>query len=337
MVPFTTIILEPNGDVGICRQKGTEFIFGNLKEQSLEDIWMSPKLQAWREEFISGNIQTCSREAKHMRCHLCPDNNEMLSFMDFSKLDKPKIIKLTANFNGQCNLQCQMCHIWKMPNGLYDELNFWSYARKEIFPHIQEIDMLSGEPLIQQDTYKLIDEMSELNPACQWTITTNAHWKFGDKIKNALERIELRNLIVSIDSFDPDTYHHIRYPGRLDLVLNTLDELITYRDKRAGQGRGFGIHLNFLAQKDNWREIPHALDFCLKKSIKPFVTYLYEPPEYSLDQLNSSGKREVIDFLIGETPKERFYLLQRVLYPLISSLDPLERKQAYLEMMSSES
>src|SRR5579885_2048245 len=36
-VPFTALILEPDGRVGSCRVKGTEFSVGNLKTQTLEE------------------------------------------------------------------------------------------------------------------------------------------------------------------------------------------------------------------------------------------------------------------------------------------------------------
>lgn len=37
IVPFTTIILQPNGNVGICRHKGTEFFIGNIRENTMAE------------------------------------------------------------------------------------------------------------------------------------------------------------------------------------------------------------------------------------------------------------------------------------------------------------
>ena len=39
VVPFTTIILEPNGNVGVCRLHGTDEALGNLSENTIEEIW----------------------------------------------------------------------------------------------------------------------------------------------------------------------------------------------------------------------------------------------------------------------------------------------------------
>ena len=299
VVPFTTIILEPNGDVGICRQKGTEFIFGNIKENNLEEIWNSQKLMDWRQEFISGNITTCTKEMKHMRCHQCKENNQMLDSIDFDHLLTPKILKLTANFNGQCNLQCQMCHVWKMPNGLYDEINFWEYAKENLFPTIHEVDMLSGEPLIQKDTFRLINEVSEVNPNCLWTITTNAHWKLSQHITSHLDKIKIKNLIVSIDSLNAGTYYKIRYPGKIDLVLSNLERIMEYKNARTDrQLDDFNVHWNFLAQKDNWREIPEVLEYTEKRGILPFVTFLYEPHEFSLLNLENNEKSTIVTYLL---------------------------------------
>jgi radical SAM protein with 4Fe4S-binding SPASM domain len=335
VVPFTTIILEPNGDVGVCRQKGTEFIFGNIKDNTLEEIWNGEKLTSWRKEFISGEIDTCTKEMKHMRCHQCKENNQMLDALNFDNLLESKIIKLTANFNGQCNLQCQMCHIWKMPNGLYDEVNFWEYAKESLFKTIHEIDMLSGEPLIQKDTFRLINEVSDVNPECKWTITTNAHWKLNDHIQSHLDKIVLKNLIVSIDSLDKETYYKIRYPGKIDLVLQNLEELIRYKNERQSNGlQPFNIHWNFLAQKDNWREIPEVLKYTQDRGILPFVTFLYEPEEYSLLTLPPHEQKEIITYLIENTLHKDLPQIRRVILPLIESQSIADKKTYLMAMMA---
>src|SRR5690606_29665006 len=220
LVPFTTIILEPDGQVGMCRQKGSDFPIGNIKENTIEEIWNGEKARKWRREFLTGSPINCETEVRHRRCNHCPENNKLLSDIELNEIQTTPIRKLTANFNGKCNLQCQMCDIWQKPNGLYDEINFWEPAKKNIFPYLKEVDLLSGEPFIQGDTYRLIDEISEVNPDCFWIFTTNAHWKLTPKVKESLNKIKIKNIILSIDSLDKETYHKMRYPGDLNFVLD---------------------------------------------------------------------------------------------------------------------
>lgn len=256
LVPFTTIILEPDGQVGMCRHKGSDFPIGHIQHNTIEEIWNGEKARQWRGEFLEGRPGFCSKEVKHQHCNLCTENNKLLDDIELSEWQTKPILKLTANFNGKCNLQCQMCDIWQKPNGLYDQINFWEPARRTIFPFLKEVDLLSGEPFIQNDTYRLIDEISSVNPGCKWIFTTNAHWKLTDKVKESLDKIQIRNIIFSIDSLKADTYHKIRYPGDLSFVLKNVDNLINYNKERVAQGLNeISFVWNFLVQKDNYREI----------------------------------------------------------------------------------
>src|SRR5271163_937991 len=73
IVPFTTLQLEPDGLVGVCRQKGSEYPVGSLLENSFDEIWNGPLIREWRRQFLEGDVRNCSAEVKHRACHLCPD------------------------------------------------------------------------------------------------------------------------------------------------------------------------------------------------------------------------------------------------------------------------
>lgn len=336
LVPFTTLILEPNGSVGVCRQKGTEFSIGNIKETPIDEIWNNHFIRQWRKEFLDGKPNVCKDEIQQKHCNLCPQNNQMLDYVSFEEFQKKPFIKLTANFNGKCNLQCQMCHVWKLPNGLYDEINFWGPAKNSIFPFVKEIDLLSGEPFIQPDTYRLIQQVHEVNPDCKWMFTTNAHWKLNQKIKDHLNKIFVKYIVLSVDSLDPQTYHKIRYPGNLSIVLENIDSLLQYNNERVQLGLNkIEFNFNFLVQKDNWQEVKNVIHYCLDKDILPFITYLYEPVQFSLNTLDMDKKAEILDFYFETLNVEELNIIMRVLLPLIASLSPALRAQYYLQIQQS--
>lgn len=333
LVPFTTIILEPNGSVGVCRQKGTEFSIGNITEKPINEIWNNDFIKQWRREFLEGKPLICKSEVSHKHCNLCPQNNQMLDHVDFAEEQTKPFIKLTANFNGKCNLQCQMCHVWKLPNGLYDEINFWEPAKRDIFPFVKEIDLLSGEPFIQPDTFRLINDVQQVNPDCKWMFTTNAHWKLNTRIKESLDKIFIKYIVLSVDSLIPETYYKIRYPGKLSIVLQNIDELLHYNQKRVESGLNkIEFNFNFLVQKDNWREVKNVIQFCLEKDILPFITYLYEPTPFSLDTLKDEEKTSILDFYFDELNIEELNIIMRIILPLISGLPPVLKGEYYLKV-----
>lgn len=329
IVPFTNVILEPNGSVGMCRQKGTEYSIGNLKENTLQEIWNGPIAQKWRGEFIESNSTMCRSDIDYKNCNLCASNNELLEDTDISVIQTRPILKLTANFNGFCNLQCQMCDVWKLPNGFYTEENFWIEARSSLFPNLKEIDMLSGEPFLQSDTFKLIDEVSSLNSNCLWNITTNAHWTLSEKIKMNLDKISFKNMILSVDSLIPDVYAKIRFPGKLSKVLKTIDDLIEYDEERVKAGRSsLNLNLNFLVQKDNWKEVAEVIAFCDRKKIIPFITFCEVPEEHSILTLDEEVRLEILEYYFSLGP-ELCTFLMRAIKPIIFSLRPID-KVSYL-------
>ncbi len=283
IVPFSNMILNPNGDVGICRQKGTKHVVGNIQKNGLEEIWNSDFLKEWRQEFLTGNIRICEKEIKNDACHLSSDNYTLFPEIELSPEQGQSFLKLTANFNGQCNLKCTMCDIWMMENGLYDRIGFWERADTDFFPHIKEVELLSGEPFIQKDTYRLIDAVSAVNPEVLWSFTTNAHWKLTAKIKESLDKIKVKNIILSIDSLDPELYCEIRKEGRLEVVLKTLDDLREYEKDRLTRGLGpLNLTLHFLVMKSNWHELPRVVDFVEDKGLRLTINNCYEPRELSM-------------------------------------------------------
>jgi len=335
LMPFVNLILEPDGSVGLCRQKGTDFTLGYIQDQSINEIWNGPFARRWRREFLQGKPHICETELKHKGCQLCPSLNSMLSKAVLTETQAPTPLRLTANFNGRCNLQCQMCDVWKMPNGLYNDVNFWEPAKKDIFPFLHEIDMLSGEPFIQPDTYRLIDEVSAVNPDCLWSITTNMHWKLNDRIEKSMDKIKFKNLIMSIDSLNAQTYYKIRYPGKLDIVMENFKLIKDYEARRVQKGMtGFNIHINFLIQKDNWKEAREMIKFCLDHQAMPFLTFLYRPEEMSLLDLPENEREEILDYYFHEYDWSELVLMRRVWSPLVDSLPRLS-KASYLTQIQN--
>ena len=176
--------------------------------------------------------------------------------------------------------------------------------------------------------------MSDINPLCKWIFTTNAHWKLNNKIKADLDKIDIRDIIVSIDSITPSTYSKIRKKGDLNIALENLDRIIQYNTERKANGlTNFGIKLNFLIQKDNWKELKEILEFCEnKEGVEPFITFLYEPEEYSLLNLKKDELYLILETYLNVLSSTQISLSMRVINPLMRALETLERKKILLKL-----
>ncbi|MES2965179.1 MAG: radical SAM protein [Bdellovibrionota bacterium] len=330
-VPFAALILEPDGRVGSCRMKGTDFTVGNLNENTLEEIWNGPILRQWRREFLTGDVKMCKSEVRYKGCNTCPEYNSLLPSIDPVEIQSKQPARIALNLNGKCNLECRMCHIWREPNGLYDERGWWDQVAEWV-KSVKEIELLSGEPFIQKDTYRLIDGISQSNPDCEWTITTNANWKFNDHIRATLDKIKFKHLTVSIDSLDFETYPKLRKNGNLALLLETVDRLIEYDQTRIERGLGsLNIHVCFLVQKDNWSELARFHEYAKEKGVRHFLIFLFEPIEHSLLSLSQNEREEILRFCTRTLSREHLNLSRKVFLPLLDSLPAIAKAEHLLE------
>lgn len=294
--PFMQLLLQPTGFVSACCWN-QEVVLGKMPEQKISEIWNGEPMRALRREFLSGKPRACAQQMRHIGCHRFTRRPEReLARLELAEMQSAGPKRLDLRLNGQCNLECVMCDVWKQPNGLYDEADLWTIGPREIFPYLREVDMLGGEPFVQADTYRLIDAVFATNPECSWAFVTNGQYNFNRAIRDRLARIPIRWMQVSLDSLDPDTYAKIRRKGTLARSLATLDELRRLRAQRFIEGREFKLHVSMCVQQENWREVGDFLGFARERKLITDLQFAYAPAGVSLLALTESERRDIAQF-----------------------------------------
>lgn len=330
IVPFTNLIFNPGGRISVCREKGTDHTIGHLENNSLDEIWNNTYIRNWREEFLTGDVKICKNEQNNFACNLLSSNYHFYDEASLNVIQSKKILKVTANFNGQCNLECKMCHIWQMENGYYDKNNFWKNAATDFFPYIKEIELLSGEPFIQKDTYKLIDIISAINRSCYWAFTTNAHWKLTPTIEKCLDRINIKTIIISIDSLNPVTFAEIRKGGSLKKLFQTIEDLLAYEKTRLTRNKSaLGLTLHFTAMRENFLEALDLITFCEQKGVRHSFKTLSTPENLSVLTLPYDKKIDLLIIFINAATSNQLKKAMRVAKPLVETLDPVDKARIY--------
>jgi cyclic pyranopterin phosphate synthase len=310
--PFTQMLFDPKGQVTPCCWN-QDYVLGNIKEAKLEDLWNGERMQALRREFLSGKPVSCARQISEIRCHL---QSRRPGAVVAREAVQQQPARFDVRLNGQCNLSCVMCDVWQMPNGTYDQTDFWARGPRDFFPYLEEMDVLGGEPLIQKDTYRLIDEITKVNAKCSFAFVTNGHYVLNEMILSYLERIPIRWISVSVDSVNAKTYESIRLKGRLDRVLDTVYRLREYRAQRLSSGRGFALSTTMCVQKQNWREVGDYLAWASTENVNPGLQFAYDPDSVSLLTLSARERQEILDWwapLATTYPSD-------VLHPIVSAL-----------------
>lgn len=310
LAPFRQLMLDPKGNVyPCCYHYG--YKLGNLRDKNIRDIWNGPKVKKLREEFLSGEIKSC----RGRMAGGCYKDFEHLSVSE-QRSDEVNLLRLDIRLGGKCNLRCVMCDVWQQPNGIYDKTSFWHEGPNEIFPYLKEVDLLGGEPFVQEETYRLIDEILRVNQECKFSFITNGHYHFERRVKGALALLKIQRIQLSLDSLNPETYDKIRLGGRLDLPLKTLDGLVRLRSEKK-----FELKVSMCVLNVNWAEVPHFLDFCRKRDIVPELQFAHYDAGsgLSLKGEDNESKMKIYDWLLTKTPERDQHFLSPILVGLKKS------------------
>ncbi|HUP56821.1 MAG TPA: SPASM domain-containing protein [Bdellovibrionota bacterium] len=326
-LPFFQLFLNPNGTVTPCcylsQQEPASYDVGDIRVQTLEEMWNGEPMRALRRSFLSGDPKICRKYIDRHQCNRI--HAPSLAHVELNESLPFPMRKLDLMLNGKCNLECVMCGVWTQPNQVYTENGFWEEGAAKIFPYLKVIDAKGGEPFIQKEIYRLIDEVSRVNPACQWLFTTNGQYRFNDRIASYASKIMISHLSVSIDSLDPENFARIRLKGRLAQTLESLDRWIAFskfsRATNPVQGRsGFEVNVNMCVQQANWKEVPRMYEFCARKGIPPFFTLLTQPARLSLFDLPVEEKIQVLEFYLSAAKEHQDDVYSRLIRPLAASL-----------------
>ncbi|MGZ3690414.1 MAG: radical SAM protein [Pseudobdellovibrio sp.] len=296
--PFNQMFLYPTGDVFVCCEGGG--FLGNVKNNTLEELWNGEKAQTLRKEFLEGKPKQCK---KNIECKGCNKSyNEQLIDTELTPIvsKPPQVLDLILN--GKCNIDCIMCEVKNETRSLLDVPSFHTEIVEKVIPQVKTIALKSGEPFVQKETYWLIDKLKEVNPNCEVRFTTNGQYNFNDKIKSELKKIKVEKITFSIDSIYKDTFEKVRAGGNLVKLLKTIDDVKNWI-KEEGLSDQIELNANITLQKDNWKDIPETFKYLFDNKIAPHIIIVEKPEQYSLGSLSDAQFVEVMTYYLNLGPE----------------------------------
>ncbi|SFR81331.1 GTP 3',8-cyclase MoaA [Maribacter stanieri] len=171
----------------------------------------------------------------------------------------------------RCNLRCNYC----MPEeGINFAKNDKLFTIDELVrlseivvaQGIDKIRITGGEPFVRKDLMVLLRSLSKLEGLNDISVTTNATL-IGPHI-NELKELGIKNINVSMDAINRETFERITRRNEYDVVYNNIIRLIT---------EGFNVRINFIAlEGQNTEDIIPMLE--LTKHYDVSVRFLEEMP-----------------------------------------------------------
>lgn len=247
IMPWTHLHTWPNGNVFPCCLADSRYPIGNLKENTLEEIWNSDDLKKIRTQFLKGEKPPVCK-----RCYMQEDmgtpsfrissNNQWAHHIDkaVETTDEDgtdnnfKLNYWDFRFSNVCNLRCRMCGPELSSSWYADQIKFYgSSTTKQALIHmndgsledimiyvdrfindVEEIYFAGGEPFIMDEHYMILEKLIAAgNTKCRIRYNTNfTSLKFKD-----WDLIELWKPFVA------DNIDNVRVFASLDAIENVAE------------------------------------------------------------------------------------------------------------------
>lgn len=182
-----------------------------------------------------------------------------------------KINYLRLAVTDRCNLRCNYCMPAEGINFAKNDKLFTidelcSLSEIMVEQGIDKIRITGGEPFVRKDLMVLLRKLAQLNGLQDISITTNATL-IGPYIQE-LKSLGIKNINVSLDAIDKETFERITRRNQYDTVYGNLVRLIT---------EGFNVRINFIAlENQNTQDILPILE--VMKHYPVSVRFLEEMP-----------------------------------------------------------
>lgn len=194
ILPWIHMHPWPNGKTMLCCDSPWETNIGDLRENSLREVWNSPAMRQVRLNMLQGkSCKECVRcyekekyghdslRVRSNRDWLEPHWDKVAKTNADGSLDDLHIVYLDFRFSNVCNLRCRYCGPELSSNWFHDAVKS-SFnqtptesviqIRKDVegfmeefetmLPHIEQIYWAGGEPIIMDEHWHIMNRLVEL-------------------------------------------------------------------------------------------------------------------------------------------------------------------------------
>lgn len=275
-VPWETMGVNTNGSVFICESPSwvPKFVGSLLEVDNIYDVLNSEMAQQIRQEIVEQRYYYCNHKisrvlaTKHNVINVVATDTEPLPYEPSSKTQVTTIPKnLIFDFDYTCNFRCPSCRVELVNNNKHHVIRpindrISAKIKTLVIDNVTtpvEIRWAGGEPFISEVYVDLMDYCVTSGKPIKHIIQTNGSYLIAKA--GLLEHLlpHIKELRISFDAATADTYSKIRVGGVWENLLKNVQH-VQEQIKRLGTPTT--VSVDFVVQKENYREIPLLRKLC---------------------------------------------------------------------------
>jgi MoaA/NifB/PqqE/SkfB family radical SAM enzyme len=240
------------GDVFVCCPPWCRsYSFGNIYEQSFDEIWNGEKAKEFRRQFINDDYKYCD-------LNLCVKDCSR-NIVPSETAPKPRTFIFC--YDATCNVKCIFCRSCHQKQ----DLSYFNDNMDAIIQNMLENAenvVLSGvgEALFSPHSRKLIKRIAELFPKVKFSLISNGILCDEDNLKELGIIDRLLSITVSLHAVNKETYDKLVVNGDFDKVMKNLHFLSSLKNT----GKLDRFILNFVVNAYNYKEMADYIKMAQK-------------------------------------------------------------------------
>ena len=236
ILPWVHVNLNQNSEVYPCCRTKHNYSYGSVQKKGLKEIWNSEEIKNVRKEMLAGKAQSFCENcyeaekigAESPRQAANDKYRDEFSRIEYTNTDGElvgkEIIYLDIRFSNICNFKCRSCgpessNAWyedhqKLCKSTKDQKKTLKLTENKtlmqdiesLLPKIDKIYFAGGEPLLDENHYRLLERLIELK-RCDVKIESNTNLSTLSymqwNILNLWKKFENVIVSASIDAIGP--------------------------------------------------------------------------------------------------------------------------------------
>lgn len=259
--PYILAEIMPYGNVYPCSCAWIKnYSFGNVFEQSFDEIWNGAKAQEFREKLYNNDFSYCP-------------GCQNLEILEEINSEEPKLIsespeRILLGLDDFCDVKCVFCRDKNFVNESLIPKDKESKLLEILTPWFEKAKYVKtnavGEVFSSKASRDLIKNIADLFPHIQFEIITNGIWATKHNLEklNLIDRISM--LTVSLHAMTEKTYNKIVSGGNFKRVMENIE----YFSHLKNTGKIERLELHFTVTSLNYKEMKDIIKFARKTGAK---------------------------------------------------------------------